>query len=207
MTIARFLIALCLVGLAAGVASAEEPARDSARQHFERGEKLYALTRFSEALEEYQKAFDAVPLAGLLFNIGQCYRNLGDYDSAVFSYRQYLKLAPSASNRSQVEQLIRELEAQRDQHTAERDTQRLGLARPRPTEPAPGDAGIGRTADRRRAGTVPPAARDSSGSFVRAWWFWSAIAVVGAAGGVAIYELTRTQGPPMTDLGNIVFGK
>src|SRR6185295_7060570 len=76
MSVARFLVALCLVGLAARVAAADDPARDSARQHFERGEKLYAVTRFSEALEEYQKAFDAVPLAGFLFNIAQCYRNL-----------------------------------------------------------------------------------------------------------------------------------
>jgi tetratricopeptide (TPR) repeat protein len=195
-SVARFLVALCLVGLAARAASAEQPARDSARQHFERGEKLYALTKFSDALDEYQKAFDALPLADFLFNIGQCYRNLGDYDSAVFSYRQYLKLAPSAPNRPQVEQLIGELEAKRDQRAAERDTQRLGLQRPQPAEPAPSDAGRSRPSD---------------GSIVRTWWFWTAVAVVGAGSGISIYELTRPPsrppGPPATDLGNIVFGK
>ena len=52
----------------------------SAKRHYERGEKLFALGKFSDALDEYQKAFDAKPLPGFLFNIGQCYRNLGETD-------------------------------------------------------------------------------------------------------------------------------
>jgi tetratricopeptide (TPR) repeat protein len=181
------VLALCLLGVTARVAAAEDAATVRAKQHFERGEKLYAATKFSDALDEYQQAFDAVPLAGFLFNIGQCYRNLGDYDAAVFSYRQYLKLAPAAANREQVEQLIRELETKRDQ----RDTERLGLRAPPPAEPAP-----------------PPPAAPAERSVLRTWWFWTGVAVVAAAGGVTVYEVTRPPGgPPATDLGNIVFGK
>ena len=183
MTLPRLLLAMIAVALAAHSAAADDPATRDARRHFERGEKLYALTRFSEALDEYQKAFEARPLPDFLFNIGQCYRNLGDYDSAIFSYRKYLTAAPDAPNRAQVEKLIEELQARKDQS----DTRRLGL------QPRPGPA---------------PTAHDADRPIYKTWWFWTGVTVVvGAAGGIAVYEVTRPHGPPSTDLGNIVFGK
>jgi tetratricopeptide (TPR) repeat protein len=185
MTLPRLLLALAIAAIAARVASADDAALRAAKLHFDRGEKLYALTRFSEAIDEYQKAFDAKPLPAFLFNIGQCYRNLGDYDSAIFSYRKYLKLAPDAPNRAQVEQLIGDLEARK----AAADTQRLGLKRPAP-EPPP-----------------PPAEHPPDRPVYTRWWFLTGVAVVGVAGGVTIYELARSSGPPSTCLGNIVFGK
>ncbi|HEX2686908.1 MAG TPA: tetratricopeptide repeat protein [Kofleriaceae bacterium] len=188
MTLHRLLLALFLTMLAARVVWAEDPALRTAKRHFERGEKLYALTKFSEALDEYQKAFDAKPIPDFLFNIGQCYRNLGDYDSAIFSYRKYLKLAPDAPNRDQVEQLIGDLQDKQGQ----RDTQRLGLARNRRSDPEPAALDDEREPDR---------------PVYKKWWFWTGIAVVGVAGGIGIYEVTRSHGPPATGLGNIVFGK
>src|SRR4029079_5275034 len=100
--------------LAPRVAAADDTATKTAKQHFERGQKLYALTKLREALDEYQQAFDARPLPDFLFNIGQCYRNLGDYDSAIFSYKKYLAEAPDAPNRAQVEQLIDDLQTRKD---------------------------------------------------------------------------------------------
>ena len=188
MTLPRLLLAMIAVALAAHSAAADDPATRDARRHFERGEKLYALTRFSEALDEYQKAFDAKPIPDFLFNIGQCYRNLGDYDSAIFSYRKYLTLAPDAPNRAQVEQLIRDLEAKR---TAS-DTQRLGLKRPPPATAPPAEP--------------PPAEHPPDRPIYARWWFWTGIAVIAVAGGVTAYELS-SGGPPSTSLGNIVFGK
>jgi tetratricopeptide (TPR) repeat protein len=178
MPLHRLLIALTLILVTARVASADEPDVARARLHFERGEKLYALAKFTDALGEYQAAFDAKPLADFLFNIAQCYRNLADYDAAVFSFRKYLQLAPAAANREQVEQLIGELEAKRD-----------------------------------RAAAAPPAVVRSAATeephppLYKKWWFWTAIAVVGTAGGVTIYEASKATGPPATDLGNILFGR
>ncbi|TMQ03549.1 MAG: tetratricopeptide repeat protein [Deltaproteobacteria bacterium] len=183
MTLPRLLLALVCTVLAVRTAAADDAATRTARLHFERGEKLYALTRFSEAIDEYQQAFDARPIPDFLFNIGQCYRNLGDYDAAIFSFRKYLTLAPDAPNRAQVEDLIGQLQAQKEQG----DTRRLGLSRP-PERPA---------------APPPPPGRP----FYKAWWFWTGVAVVGAVGGVTIYEVTRPHGPPSTNLGNIVFGR
>src|SRR5215475_7649338 len=82
----------------------------AARKHFEHAEKLYALGKFQDALVEYEAAYEAKPLPGFLFNIGQCYRNLGNYRQAVFSFKKYLDEKPDARNRDAVESLIADLE-------------------------------------------------------------------------------------------------
>lgn len=182
-------VSLCASGLAGPdgprTAHADDDATTRvAKKAFERGEKLFALGKFDEALAQYQRAYDAKPLPGLLFNIGQCHRNLGDFEAAIFSFKKYLKAAPEADNREQVEEYIVDLEAEQDKATA----QRFGLT----------------DRDRRRdEAPPPPAARP----IYTRWWFWTGIVVVGAAGGAGIYAATRPDGAPATDLGNIVFTK
>src|SRR4249919_3586348 len=117
--IARLLLLLTFV-FGVGVAHADDPGTRAARRHFERGQKLFALGRFDEALEEYQTAFDAKPLPGFLYNIGQCYRNLGDYDQAIFSFKKYLDLEPDATNKDAVEELIEQLEDKKARGDGER---------------------------------------------------------------------------------------
>ena len=171
------LLMVCMaVAVPSRPAHADDPATRAARRHFERGEKLFALGKFDDALEEYQTAFDAKPLPGFLYNIGQCYRNLGDYDQAIFSFKKYLKLEPDAPNKEAVEKLIEELEEKKQQGSGERFVRKVPKAPEKP--------------------------------IYKKWWFYvSAGAVVVAAGSVGIYAATRTEPPPPSDLGNIVFGK
>ena len=160
--------------------------REPRSSHYERGEKLFALGKFDEALDEYQKAFDAKPLPGFLFNIGQCYRNLGDYDSAIFSYKKFLKLEPDAPNRDEGREADRRARGRRRRAASRR---RLRVV----DKP---------TADRRRRRTV------GATPIYKQWWFWTGVAVVAVAGGgFGIYEVTKSSGPPSTPLGNIVFGQ
>ncbi|HRC55231.1 MAG TPA: tetratricopeptide repeat protein, partial [Kofleriaceae bacterium] len=90
------LFTLLLLGFALSIAlparpaNANDPETRTARRHFDKADKLFALGRFDEALEQYEKAFDAKPIPDFLFNIGQCYRNLGDYEAAIFSFRKFL---------------------------------------------------------------------------------------------------------------------
>jgi tetratricopeptide (TPR) repeat protein len=111
-------LALLFVGwvlaLAPRPASAEDASMRAAKRHFERGERLFALGKFDQALDEYQKAYDARPLPDFLFNIGQCYRNLEQYDEAMFSFKKYLKDTPDAPNRESVEKLVAELELKKE---------------------------------------------------------------------------------------------
>jgi tetratricopeptide (TPR) repeat protein len=186
MTRPLFVLALCLacVTFARSVyADNESPTRTS-RRHYDRGQKLFALQKFDKALEQFQKAFDAKPIPEFLFNIGQCHRNLGDYESAIFSFKRYLKLDPDAPNRGKVEELIEELE----EKLAADESKKRRLTK-EPDEDSP-----------------PPAA--SGSPFYKKWWFWTGVAVVGVAGGVGVYAATSGSEPPDTTLGrNIVFGK
>jgi tetratricopeptide (TPR) repeat protein len=191
-SIPRTIIAVGLLLLAfVRAAHADDPSERAAKRHYDRGQKLFALQKFDEALEQYQKAYDANPIPDFLFNIGQCHRNLSDYDAAIFSFKRYLKLAPEADNREQVEELIEELE----QKKAEADTERLGLGK--------------RKKKGKKQDDDEP--REAEGSPVyEKWYFWTAIGVVAVAGGVGIYLATRSDGgggAPMTDLGNIDYPK
>ena len=191
MTLAlpRTLLAVCFLLLTFARAHAEDPSERAAKRHYERGQKLFNLQKFDEALDQFQKAFDAKPFPGFLYNIGQCHRNLGDYDAAIFSFKRYLKLEPEADNREQVEELIEELETKK----AEADTERLKLGKRKKSDPEDEEQ--------------PRESSDGSPVYKK-WWFWTGIAVVGVAGGVGIYYATKSDGgPPSTDLGHIDYPK
>ena len=179
--IARLLVFVFVSLVAMRVAAAEDPEMRAAKRYFDRGQKAFNLGKFDDALEQYQKAYDAKPIPDILFNIGQCYRNLGDYEAAIFSFKKYLKLAPDAENREETEEYIAELEAEQEKD----DTKKFRLdEKKRTDEPETTDAPV-----------------------YKKWWFWTGVAVVGAAGGLGVYAATRPDGPPDTNLGNIVFTK
>lgn len=192
MTLSRLVLVSCLAAVALPaprVAFAETAQEKAARRHYDRAEKQFALGKFDEALENYQKAYDADPRPGFLFNIGQCHRNLGDYDAAIFSFKRYLKLDPEAENKEQVEELIEELETKK----AEADTERLRLGK-RKKQQEEDDPG--------------PRETTEGAPVYKKWWFWTTAAVVGVAGGVGIYYATKSGGgAPGTDLGNIDYPK
>ncbi len=178
----RFVFSLCATLLLARVAYADDPGTRAAKRHFDRGQKLFTLGKFDQALDEYQKAFDASPLPDFLYNIGQCHRNLGDYEQAIFSFKRFLQLDPEAPNREKVELIIDELEGKLERDGAKK--RREEQQPPPPPPPPPGDKPI-----------------------YKKWWFWGGLAVVGVVSGVGIYAATRPDGPPDTNLGNIVFTK
>ena len=173
------VLIVCLATVAPRPASADDSATRAAKRHFERGEKLFALGKFDEALDEYQKAFDAKPIPDFLFNIGQCDRNIGNLDQAIFSFKKYLKLLPDAPNKEAVTQLITDLEDRRARE------------------------GGAKLVNQPVAGAGPPA---PATPLYKRWWVWTAASVVVVGAGIGIYAATR-PGPPATDLGTLAFGK
>jgi tetratricopeptide (TPR) repeat protein len=179
----RLALAVCLTVLAlVRVAHADDPGERAAKRHYERGQKLFNLQKFDEALDQFQKAYDAKPIPLFLFNIGQCHRNLENYESAVFSYKKFLKLDPEADNRELVERLIEDLEKKIE----EGNSARLGLRKKPPPVEEPVESGK---------------------PIYKKWWFWTGLAVVSVGAGVGIYVATSGDGTPDTTFGNIVFGK
>jgi len=105
--------AVCAAWLAF-VAATTARASDAAgprpgRALFERAEANFNRGRFEQARADYQAAYDVEPLPAFLFNIGQCYRNLGDYEHALFFFHRYTVLDPRSPNRAAAERLIAEM--------------------------------------------------------------------------------------------------
>jgi tetratricopeptide (TPR) repeat protein len=92
--------------------TAPRSASSEAKTHSNRGTSLYNLGRFSDALSEYEAAYLAVQDPPFLFNIAQCHRKMGNNKEALDSYRSYLRVAPAAPNRAEVQKRISELERQ-----------------------------------------------------------------------------------------------
>jgi len=84
--------------------------RASAREHYRKAEGYYAQGRFKLALEQYRRAMELVPDPALIFNMGQCHRNLGNIKQALFFYRLYLSKRPNAENSGEVRERVAALQ-------------------------------------------------------------------------------------------------
>lgn len=73
---------------------------------YAQGEEHYQAGRIEEALIAFKEAYRLLPAPGLLVNIGQCFRQLGDHANAVRAFERYLQEDPEAENRAEVEELI-----------------------------------------------------------------------------------------------------
>jgi tetratricopeptide (TPR) repeat protein len=109
-------IAACLVVLSTILAlttpaGAETPL-EQAKALAGRATVEYNIGHFDQALELYSKAYEALPTAALLFDIGQCHRMLANPERAIFFFQGYLREKPDASNRALVERLLLELQQQ-----------------------------------------------------------------------------------------------
>lgn len=81
-----------------------------AKEYFQQGTTSFNLGDFDKAIEAFQEAYKAKPDPLFLYNIGQAYRLKGDIPKALFFYRGYLRNAPKAANRAEVEAKIAALQ-------------------------------------------------------------------------------------------------
>ena len=144
---------------------------------FEQAEAKFNVGRFEEALVDYQAAYDVEPLPAFLFNIGQCYRNLGNFERAQFFFRRYTALDPRSPNRPAAERLIAEM----DRLAGER------AGAPGGADPGPPSLDIRTSAAAPAAFVAAPgrAAAAPAPPVYRRAWFWVAVSAVVVAGGVA----------------------
>ena len=61
-----------------------------ADRHFKSGVELYKEGKVSEALAEFERAYEIAPHPLVLFNIATCYRDLSFYGKAVHYYERFL---------------------------------------------------------------------------------------------------------------------
>ena len=177
---------------------------DQARALVRKAQIHYSLGKFSDAVAEYQAAFEIHPDAALLYNIAQCYRLDGNLEKALFFYRSYLRNNPGARNREEVETRITDLE----RVIAERSrTQELPPNTPVPLErdhrsgasEAPAPAIVATTVAAEPGPMVaPPVGDDGASTPVhKKWWLWAivgGVVVVGAAVAIALATSSTSNG-------------
>ncbi len=103
--------------LAAGLISATSARADDravAREHYQKGTKLFDLGQFDDAVKEYEAAYQVKDDPVLLYNIAQAHRLAGHHERAIFFYKSFLRRMPKAPNREDVLQKIAELQRKLD---------------------------------------------------------------------------------------------
>lgn len=83
----------------------------TSKEHYNLGTRHYQLGHYQEALGEFEAAYMGVPDPAFLFNIAQCHRKMGHDKEAIGFYKSYLRAAPNAPNRADVQRRIQELES------------------------------------------------------------------------------------------------
>lgn len=110
------MTALAAIGVAVVVAvTMPAPARadaaaDRAKAHFKRAKNLYDLGEYRQAMDAFKAGYQEKEDPIFLYNVAQCHRMLGESAEAIRMYRSYLRNAPGAPNRAEVDKRIDEME-------------------------------------------------------------------------------------------------
>jgi tetratricopeptide (TPR) repeat protein len=154
----RLTLAVGIAALVALPLRAQDASLEEAKAHAARAKVHYDLGEYEKAAEEYILVYRIRPLAPLLYNIAQSYRQAGQYEKAKQFYKSYLRESKdaTASNRAAVEKAIREIEELQAKEKRAKDGPPKGVAQtppmgsgapalvPPPTAPAP-QASVART--------------------------------------------------------------
>ena len=172
----RPLLVCVLVLLTAATASAA-PSAD-AKALYKSGTQHYNLAEFDQALADFKEAYRLRSDPVFLFNIAQCYRRTNQPVEAATFYRSFLREAPNAANRADVEKVLLEMDAQAQAKAQEAE-------RVRAAEAEKARAAQAATLTQPEPGTslTVAASPRSDKPLIKKPWFW--VAVVGGAAVVA----------------------
>jgi tetratricopeptide (TPR) repeat protein len=174
-------------------------ADETAKEHYERGTTAYALGKFAEAAEEYEKAFTLKRDPALLYNAAQSHRLAGNKQRALTLYSSYLGVfGDQVSNRDEIRRRIAELKQAIDAEKAAQTSPPnepvpIGSQPPKPT-PTPVSPSVVMAPV--PAAPPPPVPK-------RRAWVWGVVAgtvaVVGIGLGVGLgVGLSSTRNPTPT---------
>lgn len=127
------LLRLALLGLLVAAPAFADATAD-AREHFKKAQTHYALGEFEEAAREFRETYRLREEPAILFNIGQAYRQMRQWQQAYFYYRQYLSKQPDAPNRVETESLVAQMQRRMDEEEEQRSRVARDPAASRNTE-------------------------------------------------------------------------
>jgi len=206
---------------APGLARAAESGKERARVEFDKAQIQYKVGHFQDALDGYSRAYELFPAPAFLFNIGQCHKNLKNYERAIFFFEGYLREEKNPTKRALAEELLAESRAAQEKKAAPAPIE------PRPPVPEASAAGPALAvrppaevpAPQSPSGAAPPPAAPllvgTPGEGTAAapparsgppWWLWVVLGgVVAAAAGGYLYWSSggTTVDPPSGSLGTL----
>jgi|GEM_PF-6710686 tetratricopeptide (TPR) repeat protein len=86
----RALIISIALSLLPQTGLADSTATETAKAFFAQGEHHYRLGEFDKALTAYRQALNITKRLSVIFNVAQCYRQLKNFERAIFYYKLYL---------------------------------------------------------------------------------------------------------------------
>jgi tetratricopeptide (TPR) repeat protein len=108
----RYFQVVLVAAALTGMARADQRPGETARQHYEEAVAAFNLSEFRRAAEEYTEAYKLFHDPTLLYNIAQSYRLARDVPHAISFYQAYLRSAPNATNRAEVEERLARMKEQ-----------------------------------------------------------------------------------------------
>jgi tetratricopeptide (TPR) repeat protein len=170
-----------------------------AKDAYLEGQRLYELGEYQKALDSFKRAYLAYDDPAFLFNLGQCYRMIGDKPEAVRSYKQYLRKVPNGPNRAEIEKIVSDLEAAIEQDRTARTRPPDGVRPPNgegTPAPAPAETGAPSAGATSSSATSTTASRAERPVYKK-WWLWTivgGVVVAGVAVGLGV-GLTANKAP------------
>jgi hypothetical protein len=187
-------LALCagalLVAISVSRADAADSDNTSAAER--KATTAFALGRYAEAAENFEKAFELKPEPALLYNAAQAHRLAGNKERALSLYENYLRVYGKRDKREEVETHIAELKQAIEHDKA------VATSPPTGTEPTAGTATVSSPALASPPPSRPPAALPAApvpaspsspsvlvsqpaqaqaddGSVLKKPWFWAVV--------------------------------
>jgi len=201
----RFWLVLVAALLAAGSASAQPSSAKDAKAHYQAAMLHYNLNEFPQALAEFKDAYRLKPDSAFLFNIAQCYRQLGEYAQAASFYRNYRRESAEAANRRDVDRLIAEMDKAAAEARAKQPP--TGTEPPHDTTATgrPATGGDTTTTDKTTAGDNVVAKGPAEKPLTKKAWFWGVVAggAVVVATGVTLGIVLGVQRDPQLAYGSV----
>jgi tetratricopeptide (TPR) repeat protein len=121
-----------------------EAQKQEVRDRYERATRFYYLRKYPEAISEYEAIYLLSADPVMLYNIAQCHRQADHPEQALQFYKTYLRNAPAATNRADVEKKITEMERLvEEQRKLAQQAPAVPVVPPPAVSPPPAGVGVG----------------------------------------------------------------
>jgi hypothetical protein len=92
-----------------------KPKDAAAQQHLAAGNKLYRVREFAKAVDEYKAGALIEDVPVFHYNLGQCYRQLGKYEDAIWHYQRFIERGqPTGQVRGAVDAFLTQMRSELD---------------------------------------------------------------------------------------------